>query len=101
MTKSDASKSISLLAALSEYQDFHSAIFFTYCADLAFFEVAVSHQLWKNGCRNNLLFMDAQRYADTLGAMRGSVTWVGRRYIVCPVQLESRQAFHPKLSRRG
>jgi hypothetical protein len=97
MTKPDASTSISLLTALSEYQDFHSAIFFTYCADLAFFEVAVSYQLWSNGCRNNLLFMDAQRYADTLGDMRSSVTWVGRRYIVCPVQLESRQAFHPKM----
>ncbi len=98
MTPIDAPEPINLLEALSEYQDFHTAIFLTYCADLAFFEAAVLHRLWQNGCRNIAVFMDAQRYADTLNDMRDSIKWVGRRYVVCPVRLENQRAFHPKLA---
>jgi hypothetical protein len=88
---------IHLLERLTEHSEFHAGIFFTYGADLAFFEEAVLYPLWRNGCRNHLVFMDAQRYADTIGDLRGSVTWVGRRYLLIPVDLGMLQCFHPKL----
>jgi hypothetical protein len=89
-------ESIHLLDKLSQYSEFYTGIFFTYGADLAFFEEAVLHSLWQKGCRNNLVFMDARRYADTIDDLRGSVTWVGRRYILIPVDLGPLQSFHPK-----
>jgi len=88
---------IHLLEALSEPLEFHTGVFFTYGADLAFFEEAVLHPLWQNGCRSNLVFMDARRYADTIEDLGGSVTWVGRRYILIPVDLGTLRSFHPKL----
>ncbi len=88
---------IHLLERLTELSKFHAGIFFTYGADLAFFEEAILYPLWRNGCRNNLVFMDAQRYADTIGDLGGSVTWVGRRYLLIPVDLGMLQSFHPKL----
>jgi hypothetical protein len=88
---------IHLLDKLAEHSGFYTGIFFTYGADLAFFEEVVLYPLWRNGCRNNLVFMDAQRYADTIGDLRGSVTWVGRRYLLVPVDLGVLQSFHPKL----
>ncbi|MGC9332650.1 MAG: hypothetical protein ACP5JJ_00760, partial [Anaerolineae bacterium] len=60
-------ETIDLLAKLSEYSDFYASICFTYNANLAFFEEAVLYPLWRNGCRQNLVFMDARRYADTTG----------------------------------
>lgn len=88
---------IDVLASISEHSDFYASICFTYGADLAFFEEAVLHPLWQNGCRHNLVFMDALRYADTIGPLRGSVTWVGRRYLLIPIDLGMLQSFHPKL----
>ena len=89
---------ISLLDKLLEFAQFQTAVFFTYGADLAFFEEAILHPLWQRGCRNVLVFMDARRYADTVGDLGGSTTWVGRRYIVIPVDLGAMRAFHPKLA---
>jgi hypothetical protein len=91
------SASINLIEKLTEHSDYYAAIFFTYGTDLAFFEEAVLYSLWQNGCRNNLVFMDAQRYVDTIDDLRGSVTWVGRRYLLIPVDLGAFQIFHPKL----
>ena len=88
---------VRILDKLTEHSDFHTAILLTYGADLAFFEEAVLYPLWLNGCRNVLVFMDAERYADTLRDLRASVTWVGRRYIVIPVDLGPHRSFHPKL----
>ncbi len=90
-------QTIQLLDALTEYSEFHTGIFLTYNADLAFFEEAVLYPLWQNGCRNILTFLDADRYTDTVTDMRGSVTWAGRRYVLIPVSLGPLQAFHPKL----
>ena len=53
------SESIHLLDKINEHSGFHTGIFFTYGADLAFFEEVVLHRLWQNGCRNNLVFIDA------------------------------------------
>jgi len=92
------SKHIHLLDKLAEHQEFQTAIFFTYGANLAFFEEAVLHPLWQNGCRSVLLFADAARYADTIRDMRGSTAWVGRRYIALPVDLGGWRSFHPKMA---
>ena len=91
------SNPIDLLEKLVEHSEFHTGIFFTYGADLAFFEEAVLHPLWQNGCRNNIVFIDAQRYADTIRDLKGSITWVGRRYLLIPIDLGPLQSFHPKL----
>lgn len=88
---------IPLLEALREQATFHTAVYFTYGADLAFFEEAVLYLLWQKGCRQNLVFMDGERYADTVNDLHGSVGWAGRRYIVVPVNLGSWQSFHPKM----
>jgi hypothetical protein len=90
-------QTIRLLDALTEYSEFHTGIFLTYNADLAFFEEAVLYPLWQNGCRNVLVFLDGDRYVDTVTDMRGSVTWAGRRYVLIPISLGPLQAFHPKL----
>ncbi len=86
-----------LLDALFEHQDYFASIFLAYGADLAFFEEAILHRLWQNGCRDNLVFVDAERYADTIRDMSGTVTWVGRRYLLTPIRVGSSQSFHPKL----
>lgn len=87
---------IELLAAITEPGDFHTAIFFTYGADLAFFEEAVLNPLWHNECRNILVFLDATRYADTVTDLHSSPAFVGRRYIPVPIRLGPQQSFHPK-----
>jgi len=97
MAEPAVEKKMNLLERISEYQTFHTSVFFTYGADLAFFEEAVLHPLWRNGCRNNLVFLDAKRYADTTQDWGASLTWVGRRYILTPVELGGWQSFHPKL----
>jgi hypothetical protein len=88
---------ISVLESVTGLPGFHTAIYLTYGADLAFFEEAILHGLWQKDCRYHLIFMDAERYADTVGDLRDSAEWVGRRYIVVPVQLGSGRAFHPKV----
>jgi hypothetical protein len=88
---------VHLLSQLTEHADYQTAILFTYGADLAFFEEGVLHPLWENGCRSCVVFMDARRYADTLTDLRGSATWVGRRYILIPVDMGVMRSFHPKM----
>jgi tetratricopeptide (TPR) repeat protein len=87
---------IELLTAITEPGDFHTAIFFTYGADLAFFEEAVLNPLWHNECRNILVFLDATRYADTVSDLHSSPAFVGRHYILVPVRFGPQQSFHPK-----
>ncbi len=87
---------LNILDALSEHQDFHSSVFLTYGADLAFFENAILPTLWDKGCRRNLIIMDAERYADTLNDLRGGVSKIGQRYLVVPIRLGRFQSFHPK-----
>lgn len=86
-----------LLNLITDDAGFDTAIYFTYGIDLAFFEQAILHPLWHKGCRNHLVFIDAQRYADTLTDLRGSVTKVGQRYILIPVDLGPFRSFHPKM----
>ena len=91
-------ESIQLLDRLTEHSDYHTSVFLTYGADLAFFEEAILHPLRQKGCRNSLVFMDSERYTDTIDDLRGSVTWVGQRHILIPVGLGALQSFHPKLA---
>lgn len=97
MISKPESETIKILEQLAEHETFHTSIFFTYGADLAFFEEAILNALWRKGCRNNLIFMDASRYIDTMEDWAAAITWVGRRYIVIPVDLGILQSFHPKL----
>lgn len=98
MAKSEMESSpLNILDALSEHQDFHSSIFLTYGADLTFFEDAILPILWDKGCRHNLIFMDGERYIDTVNDLRGSISKIGHRYLVVPIRLGRFQSFHPKL----
>ncbi len=97
MAKSEDIGPVNLLRALKEHQGFHTAVFLTFCADLAFFEEVILYPLWQDGCRNNLVFMDARCYANALNDMHASITWVGQRYVVCPVRLGHEQSFHAKM----
>lgn len=41
--------------------------------------------------------MDADRYQDTISNFRDAIGFVGKRYLVVPVDLGAYQSFHPKL----
>lgn len=86
-----------ILDALTEYQGFDTAIYCTYGADLAFFEEAVLRPLRATGCRQHIIFMDGERYADTIRHWSGSTELVGQHYLLVPVQMPPFQVFHPKL----
>lgn len=85
------------LDAMTYDGQYQFAFFNTYGVDLAFFEEAILPRLWRQGCRNILIAMDRRRYDDTLRDLRGSFSWVGRRYIVLPIDMGGRQSYHPKL----
>lgn len=86
-----------LLKQFTDDEGFETAIFLTYGVDLAFFETALLSPLRSNNCRNHLIFVEAERYEDTLHNLRGSFSWVGSRYVLVPVQL-SNGLFHPKIA---
>jgi HKD family nuclease len=90
-------QSIPVLEAVKEYADFHSSFFFSYGAQLAFFEEALLAPVWQNNCRNNLVFIDSERYADTTSDWRDSVNWVGKRYLLIPIRFRGLHTFHSKL----
>jgi hypothetical protein len=89
--------SINILDALVEYKDFHSSIILSYGANLPFYEKGVLTRLWKSNSRNNLVFMDSVRYQDTVINCRDTIGYVGKRYLVIPVDLGFFQSYHPKL----
>ena len=88
---------INILDALNDSHGFSTGVFLTYGADLAFFEEAILPKLWQEWCRNIIVFMDADRYKETTGFLRGSIFWAGRRYILVPIAIGPYQSFHPKL----
>ena len=83
---------LNIIEALSTGGDYHTAIFFTYGVDLAFYESMVLETLREKGCRNQLLFVDSMRYADTIASVASSGYWAGRRYVILPI-------FAPRLCR--
>lgn len=90
-------ESIDLLEEICENDYFHSSIFLTYGADLGFYEQAILYKLRQNNCLNNIIFMDAVRYNETISNFRDTVEWVGRRYTITSIKLNPFQSFHPKL----
>ncbi|MFZ1401275.1 MAG: hypothetical protein WAS33_30505, partial [Candidatus Promineifilaceae bacterium] len=67
-------------------------------ADLAFFEEAVLRPLRANRCRRHIIFMDSERYTDTIEQWRDCARFAGQHYQIVPVQLPPYQVFHPKLT---
>lgn len=90
-------QSISVLDAIKEYADFHTSVFFSYGADLAFYEEAFLRPFWQNNCKNNLVFIDSERYRDTTSDWRDSANWVGKRYLLTPIRFSGLLSFHSKL----
>ena len=86
-----------ILDALTEYDGFDTAIYCTYGADLAFFEEAVLRPLRSSGCRQHIIFMDGERYADTIRQWSGNTELVGQHYLLVPIQMRPFQTFHTKL----
>lgn len=87
-----------LLNALTEHEAFDTVVYCTYGVDLAFFEEAVLRPLRRNHCRRHIIFVDSERYADTIAQWRDCTRFVGQQYLLVPVHLPPFQAFHPKLT---
>lgn len=87
---------LNILNAIDEHKEYHTSVILTYGANLAFYEQVILSRLWRANSRNNLIFMDADRYFETIDDYRDSIGYVGRRYLVVPVQLGVLQSFHPK-----
>jgi len=88
---------LNVLEAITDQKDIHTSIIFSYGANLAFYETCVLHPLWQDRCRNNLVFLEADRYVDTISDFQDSVTWAGRRYVLVPVNMGMFKSFHSKL----
>jgi HKD family nuclease len=88
---------LQLVNNLTEEEGYYAAFYCTYGADLAFFEEVLLHSMRVRNVRQHVIFMDAVRYRDTTKHLRGSLTWVGRRYLVVPVHMSLFTVFHPKL----
>ena len=88
---------INVLNAIEEYQNYHSSIFLSYGINLPFYESVILRRLWKTNSRNNLVFIDAHRYQDTIHYFRDAIGYIGKRYLVVPVNVGAYQTFHPKL----
>jgi hypothetical protein len=90
-------KTVNIIEAIADCKDFHTCVILTYGANLPFYERVVLGQLWQANCKNNLIFMDADRYSETTVDFRDTVGFVGRRYLILPVNLGYLQSFHSKI----
>jgi hypothetical protein len=88
---------INILGALSTFEEYHTSIILTYGANLAFYEQGLLSRFWSANCRNNLIFMDADRYQETILEAGDALGYIGRRYLVNPLKVGRYQAFHAKL----
>lgn len=90
-------KHINILESISTFDEYHTSVILTYGANLAFYEQGLLSRFWSANCRNNLVFMDADRYQETISEMGDALGYIGRRYLVSPLKVGSYQAFHAKL----
>ncbi len=90
-------KNINILNAISTFGDYHTSVILTYGANLAFYEQGVLSRIWQADCRNNLIFMDANRYHETISEAGNTLGYIGRRYLVAPIKVGNLQAFHSKI----
>ena len=72
---------------------YEASLITTFNAYLPFYEEVVLRRLVNAGVRHNVLLMDAQQYAASLGSHPPRLA--GRRYTLMPIQVSG--AFHPKL----
>ncbi len=72
---------------------YESSLITTFNAYLPFYEEVVLRRLMSAGVRHNVLMMDSQQYAASLGSHPPRLA--GRRYTLLPVDVPG--AFHPKL----
>lgn len=89
--------SINILGAISTFDEYHTSVILTYGANLAFYEQGLLSRFWSANCRNNLVFMDAERYQETISEAGDALGYIGRRYLVSPLKVGPYQAFHAKL----
>ncbi|HPO87480.1 MAG TPA: hypothetical protein PLN86_16700 [Candidatus Hydrogenedentes bacterium] len=90
-------KNINILDAISTFDNYHTSVICTYGADLAFYEQGILNRFWQTNCRNNLIFMDADRYQETISDAGDALGFIGRRYLVVPIKVGQLQAFHSKI----
>lgn len=90
-------KYVNILDAISEFRNYHTSIILSYGANLAFYEQGVLNLFWQSGCRTNLIFMDNEKYLATIPQCRDILGYIGRRYLVVPINIGAFQAFHPKI----
>ncbi len=62
-------KHINILESISTFDEYHTSVILTYGANLAFYEQGLLSRFWSANCRNNLVFMDADRYQETISEM--------------------------------
>jgi hypothetical protein len=90
-------KYVNVLDAIVQFKDYHTSIVLTFGANLAFYEQGVLSRIWQADCRNNLIFMDAHQYAQTTCENTDILWFIGKRYLVVPIDVGSFQSFHPKM----
>jgi len=81
----------------AKHGGFAGAVFFTYSLNLNFFEQIIAPALDRAGCANVLIVTDPDGYNSALDLGARSLSGVGRRYVVVPLQRRGYGIQHAKL----
>jgi len=74
---------------------FENCVILTYGLNIKYYESLFWMWLYRNGCHNNIIFMDGSQYFKSLRQEKSSIYRLGSGYTICPVYTLS--AFHPKI----
>ena len=74
---------------------YENSVMFTYGINIKFYESVLWLRLYRNGCHNNLLFVDGNQYSNSLMQEKNIVKHLGTGFTIYPIY--SLAAFHPKI----
>ena len=84
---------INILENLRKSKKYDIALLTTFNLELSFFERSILNKLYDNGTRKISIFADSKEYIKALNEIEFS--YIGNRYVVTPVEMNS--SFHPKV----
>ena len=84
---------INILNIISKSRNYDIALLTTFNFEISFFEKVILNKLYDNGTRKVSLFIDSKEFIKSMENVEYS--YVGKRYIVTPVKMNS--SFHPKV----
>lgn len=84
---------LNILDVIKKSRKYDIALLTSYNFEISFFERSILNKFYDNGIRRVSLFIDSKEFTKSLNDINYS--YLGKRYIVTPVEMNS--SFHPKV----